>query len=460
MSPQMGTNRTPAPRLTYYVDKKLFLPRDEPASIAGTADAKAVLFRDRYHLIRQRLLRHPVFAEGLIDDQGNLVKQTLTPINALIAKSGMLTGQQRQIAVVLGLLTQIDNGKLALEDLDGVINLHLPTPDELRAFYTQTMGYSEADITPEVLNIFHEGLYTDNCIVVVRGYFEDGRFVALTIGMPPAEARADTLAAFPGLNFFGGSYNHRDRASLLRSERENEAMVCFLSDFYLDDPDVLRNFDHMLAGFSAIQSYPTAFVLMGNFCSEPQRSDVHAVIQVPGPQDPGAGNVLPRPPLPSALVRRFMTFVKRVHNATNPCRIRYGTQGIVVFRDNIVNKMRRNVMVKPFDNNSDDEDMLPQMLAKTLVDQAHLCPLPLHVRPILWQYDQSLSLYPVPELVVLGDDGAGYETLYHGCRVVNPSSFAKTRCFVTYHPDRLHRDDPDDQDEPCVEFSDLGVMGN
>lgn len=38
-------------------------------------------------------------------------------------------------------------------------------------------------------------------------------------------------------------------------------------------------------------------------------------------------------------------------------------------------------------------------LAQTLLDQAHLAPLPLTVRPILWGYDHALRLYPMPTTV-------------------------------------------------------------
>lgn len=38
-------------------------------------------------------------------------------------------------------------------------------------------------------------------------------------------------------------------------------------------------------------------------------------------------------------------------------------------------------------------------LAQTILDQAHLAPLPLAIRPILWDYDHSLRLYPMPTTV-------------------------------------------------------------
>jgi hypothetical protein len=40
---------------------------------------------------------------------------------------------------------------------------------------------------------------------------------------------------------------------------------------------------------------------------------------------------------------------------------------------------------------------------RTITSQAHLTPLPLHVTPIYWDFDHALRLYPVPDLVVIGD---------------------------------------------------------
>ena len=38
-------------------------------------------------------------------------------------------------------------------------------------------------------------------------------------------------------------------------------------------------------------------------------------------------------------------------------------------------------------------------MAKTVVSQSHLCPLPLEARPIYWELDYTLRLNPLPDLV-------------------------------------------------------------
>ena len=47
-----------------------------------------------------------------------------------------------------------------------------------------------------------------------------------------------------------------------------------------------------------------------------------------------------------------------------------------------------------------DSEKLAEDLTKTLICQAHLSPLPLHVVPIYWNYDHVMRLYPLPDLVV------------------------------------------------------------
>ncbi len=70
-----------------------------------------------------------------------------------------------------------------------------------------------------------------------------------------------------------------------------------------------------------------------------------------GPADPCGNvlNVLPHNPLPTVFVQPLLDKLPKnnVILATNPCRIRYCTQEIVVFRDDLVNKMRRHCVFEP-----------------------------------------------------------------------------------------------------------------
>jgi len=63
----------------------------------------------------------------------------------------------------------------------------------------------------------------------------------------------------------------------------------------------------------------------------------------------------------------------------------------------------------------------PQWLTKTLLDQSHLSPFPLDIRPQHWSYAPSaLSLYPLPNVLVLCDTEVEPFVLgYQSCIVIN-----------------------------------------
>jgi hypothetical protein len=61
-------------------------------------------------------------------------------------------------------------------------------------------------------------------------------------------------------------------------------------------------------------------------------------------------------------------------------------------------------------------------LALTLLQQSHLCPLPLVQQPIFWQYDHALHLYPLPHAVIIGDSSPQAQYEHGGCTVINPVS--------------------------------------
>ena len=76
-------------------------------------------------------------------------------------------------------------------------------------------------------------------------------------------------------------------------------------------------------------------------------------------------------------------------------------------------------------------------LAKTVLDQASVCPLLPEHKPVLWGSDHAMWLYPQPQLVVLADRAARYSvppTEAGGCAVENPGSFYVDFGFTAYTP--------------------------
>lgn len=141
---------------------------------------------------------------------------------------------------------------------------------------------------------------------------------------------------------------------------------------------------------------------------------------------------MPLRPLPKFLVKELESRVKHINFGSDPCRVRFFTQEIVFFRDDILRKMRRHAIEVP--HKSDLDVDVTEQLVETLLRQAHLCPLPLPVRPIYWELDYTMRLFPLPDLLILADRTDQYALDCWGCNTVNPGSFSSDFSFVVYRP--------------------------
>ncbi|KAL1916903.1 uncharacterized protein VTP21DRAFT_5100 [Calcarisporiella thermophila] len=407
------------PKIRYRADIKGFSSDAGGASLFADASAKARVFRERYEVIRQRVLRNETFSPASFSTRRMKESLQLTAIKALL-------GRQGGSFLLLGMLTRMSDGNFYLEDPDATVLLDM------------------SECTTGI------GLFTESCFVLIEGvYTDDEVFKVSSMGLPPPERREASLAAHGNIDFLGSTTPFIDLPLLERKEKyfKNISFV-ILSDVWLDHPKTLSNIRTMFQGYSAYV-IPLAFIFIGNFTSKPflysgkestkykecftALADLIAefptlatfcyFIFVPGPQDPWGGNTLPRPPIPEVFTAKLRNKVKRAVFTTNPCRIKYCTQEIVILREDILNRFRRNCVVTP--NTALEEDET-RHLVKTLIDQSHLCPLPLHVRPTYWDYDHSLRLFPIPNLLVLADRCEQYGVTYEGCHCVNPGSFVSS----------------------------------
>ncbi|CAM4641590.1 unnamed protein product [Leuciscus chuanchicus] len=263
------------------------------------------------------------------------------------------------------------------------------------------------------------------------------------------------VAYYGNINFFGGPSTTAVKASakLKQLEEENEdAMFVMVSDVWLDSVEVLEKIHTMFSGYSAMP--PTCFIFCGNFSSAPYgRNQLQTLkdsfkaladlicefpsihnssrfVFVPGPEDPGPGAVLPRPPLAEHLTEEFRERVPFSVFTTNPCRIQYCSQEMVVIREDLVNKMCRNCVRLP----SSSLD-IPSHFVKTILSQGHLTPLPLYVCPVYWAYDYALHVYPVPDVIVFADKYDPFNVSNTDCMCINPGSFPKSGfSFKVYYP--------------------------
>jgi len=92
------------------------------------------------------------------------------------------------------------------------------------------------------------------------------------------------------------------------------------------------------------------FTALGDLIAEfPSiRSGSHFLF-VPGPNDPWSSDILPRRPLPSFFTNRLVAKLpKTAVFGTNPCRVKFMSQEIVIYRQDLMGKMMRNLIgIKP-----------------------------------------------------------------------------------------------------------------
>jgi len=331
-------------------------------------------------------------------------------------------------------------GKLCLEDADGNVVLDVSKLDDPG-----------------------EGLYTEGCIALVEGeYTEEGTLEVIAMGQPPCEDRETARSIYGHIDFLGkGSTTLLEDSNYARRVREelSDVYFFFLSDVWLDDPKTFIGLQKMFDNCIENSFIPKVIVMCGNFTSRsimqgsgqdiqryhenfdslgqliasyPQITRTTHFVFVPGPLDLTSNATLPRKPILSSFTSQLRAKVPKVHFATNPCRLKFFAQEIVIFREDTMARMLRNtVEVK---SNVTGED-LRRYLVQTILDQSHLTPLTSQIQPTLCDYDHALRLYPLPTTIVLADKYEKYKLTYSGCHVFNPGSLlAKSFAFSTYCP--------------------------
>lgn len=322
------------------MERKKYFLEEKPRNLLPSAGARAEFLVDRYTMLWQRTCRHELFSAAIPGIDIDAKKFHLRKIETLLSSTSV------KEVVVLGMLAQLRENKFFVEDPTGAVPIDL------------------SDVQ------FHSGFFCEGCFVLIEGRYGDGVLKASGIGFPPIEEAASSRAYFGSLNTWGGRskklLKHSNR--LLEIERANtDATVVFLADCWLDDPMVLSKLQTLLVGYNEMP--PVAIVLMGPFLRNftnsmqlkarlqmlgeiisnncPTLKKVTDLVLVPAIDDPVAPAILPRVGLPESLCSGLKRLVPRTILASNPCRLQYCTQQIVVCRADLVTKLCRNTINFP-----------------------------------------------------------------------------------------------------------------
>lgn len=476
------------PKLRFDEKQRTYRVDPKPSyRLFGDVENRANMYRERLILTQQRLLRSkaPRYKMKTFQSGGNVkanaqsmaVEESssfdsviyLHTVESLLGSTGS--------KCIFGMITQPEEGRYHLEDLTGLVEIDISNLSREAG-----AGSDNSIITTEGSQVLLKGVYNQ-----ARKCFE-----VSSVTMPPSEDRERALTSMGLVDSFGLENNPTKIARMKELEEANVGkMFIFISDILLDKPQVADKLSDVFKGYEsvdAVDKREIIFVLMGPFVSTPSTSsggkdlaletfqslaeiiseypltaNHSKFVIVPGSQDPGMGKILPKRPIPDIFREELKRRIPHISFASNPCRLRYYTQEIVIFRENLLRKMQRYSLQpilsqyggggdgrsssssstsSQFISNTDGESEsaaeedsdVTKRLVSTIVRQSHLLPLPLHAKPIYWDLDYTFRLNPLPDLLIIGDQMEHFNHVVEKMHAVNPGSFTSDFSFVVYRP--------------------------
>ena len=286
------------PRLTYNVNLRHFEMTKSSPSFLPDPSHKTHLFRNRYNLIYQRLLRNESFQTSAVTDARTTSLQRSSSVAASAQQAykimpiANLLGRTGSTHLLLGILTVSPTGHLALNDLTGSVALDVkharPVPED-GAWFTPGMIVLVDGIYEE------EGLNAGPGLDGNRGVGGTigGKFLAFSIGGPPCERRevtlgviasekGDTASAGGGFGWvdFLGVGSERAAGPAMRkvesqvfkrpaaeSSANGRCRMVILGEVQLDNARTLQALRKIFGLYAAdpVDQTPMVFILMGNF---------------------------------------------------------------------------------------------------------------------------------------------------------------------------------------------------
>jgi DNA polymerase epsilon subunit 2 len=355
---------------------------------------KTDLFRQRYHIVHQRILRNETFQAPTFSTtrSASLIRagsvaaaqaNTITPIANLLGRTG-------STHLLLGMLTISPTGGLSLSDLTGTILLDIQ--------HARPIPETGAYFAPGMI-VLVEGSYEEDSGVTSTlggtggiGGTIGGKFVGFSVGHPPCERRTATLGgtdetdksgvtgpAFGWTDFLGvgsqratGSRMNKIATKLLDEETAHNIVIA--ADLHLDVPSTLTALRTLLRTHTPDPSaehpvYPLAIIFLGNFSSKASLAGVPGagsieykehfdalasvladfqqliahttLVFVPGDNDAwpsaflaGAATPLPRKPVPQLFTNRIRRVVAEANREVWGAGKAKGKEGEVVWTSN------------------------------------------------------------------------------------------------------------------------------
>lgn len=463
---------------------------------------------NRYFLIMDRLSRNENFQKASMTSISNLNSLTIDGIgknNEITLIKNML-GRDGQKFLLFGLLSKNSTDEYILEDATGYIELNLNQAIKNQgSFYCIGMFVLvEGIYSASGGNLNQKQDYIGGCFYVsniaqppaerrdksldVYGHVD---FLGIYKHMVPTGNKAIKVPK-----------TFRKKLQQLEKSLQNHRIIMMGSELHLDSNKTLQamqKFLHRLENsiIEALDSeetqgyVPLALVFTGSFTSRPltstnSTSDANLsnselykgnfdqfakllgefphivqrckIVLIPGDNDPWQStyslgsaclNTFPQASIPKVFINRLEKLLPRGNLilAWNPTRMSYLSQELVILKDTLMSKFKRNDVMLPveeLEQNGDDEmdelndkeriDRLIQnkderipnktkqarKLVKTLLDQGTLQPFKKDLKVVNTQFEHCLRVEPLPNAIVINDSSFdNFEVVYQGCKVVN-----------------------------------------
>ena len=263
---------------------------------------KTTLFRNRYNVIYQRLLRQDSFQTSAVHEARTASLSRSSTSSSSLQQSHKITpianllGRHGSYRMLLGMLVILPEGQLAISDLTGTIALDLSQAVAIpadSAWFCPGMIVLVDGVYEEEEETLGKGLSGSSGVGGTIG----GRFQGFFIGQPPCETRHTTLGiggdaehsaggGFGWIDFLGvgseravGSKMRKLEKRLIRqphlssasddSPTPGRARMIILGELNLDNPRSLQVLRKILTLYASEPegATPMSFVITGNFSS-------------------------------------------------------------------------------------------------------------------------------------------------------------------------------------------------
>jgi len=482
------------------------------------------LFSNRYYLLMDRLSRNENFQKtsfASISSLANSLHNSKITNEITLVKN--LLGRDGSKFIIFGLLSKNSNGDYILEDCTDYIELNLrqtyKTPGLFFSvgmfvivegiysasggnsnsstdyiggcFYASNVGHPPAErreISDENYgNIDFLGIHKDNdtgstindkVVKISRSWKKkltslEKSLVTHKIIMLGSDCFLDLFKVCDGLEKFFSKLE----SNILEDTINTPPLAIVMVGSFVSKPFTATS--SSVASITNSETYKGHFDNLSTILSKfPNVIKSCKFILVPGKNDPWQSsyslggsslNYYPQRSIPQVFTSRLERILPKGNLiwGWNPLRINYLSQEIIIFKDELMNKFKRNDIIfesdlekdrqEQDDEDEDDEKRIKNIvegnstnsvstriqqarkLVKTLLDQGNLQPFLKDSKLTDVVFDHTLRLEPAPNTIVLHDANFdNFEVTYNGCKVINISKLISTTKrrlnYAEYYP--------------------------